>query len=403
VFVSFILGIFSSKIIAVFLGTSGMALIGSFKNFSGMLKSIATLGINNSIVKLFVENKDDQEELSIVYSTFFWLFLGISTLLCIAVEAMAPMLSHLLFYSNQYTTPIRFFGLLLPLMVINSFWLAIYNGLEKYKSIILIQVISNVLQFGTTAYLIMFDNIEGGLLSVALGELLMVVVTYVFVSKDKSYFQFRLQKILSVKYLKIIQRFSIMALLSAVVVPVTLMVIRDSIVRQYALNEAGLWDAINRLSGFYMMFFSSGLSLYYMPKLASIHTESEFKVELKEYFKVLVPLFFVMLLGLYLAKSFVLKLAFTAEFSSINDLLIWQLIGDFFRIMTLAFGFQVLVKTMMKRYFIIELLFNCSYLLLALYLLPLYGIKGALQAYCIANILSFIVVLLMFRKLFSKS
>jgi PST family polysaccharide transporter len=380
-----------------------MALMGSFKNFSGMLKSIATLGINNSIVKLFVENKEDQEELSVVYSTFFWLFLGISTLLCIAVVFMAPMLSNLLFYSNQYTTPLRFFGLLLPLMVINSFWLAIYNGLEKYKSIILIQVISNVVLFATTAYLIVCHNIEGGLLSVALGEFLMVIVTYIFVRKDKSYFQFRLQKILSIKYLKIIQRFSIMALLSAVVVPVTLMVIRDAIVKQFALNEAGLWDAINRLSGFYMMFFSSGLSLYYMPKLASIHTENEFKVELKDYFKILVPLFFVMLLVIYLAKSFVLKLAFTAEFSSINDLLIWQLIGDFFRIMTLAFGFQVLVKTMMKRYFIIELFFNCSYLLLAFYLLPLSGIKGAVQAYCLANILSFLVVLVMFRKLFSRS
>jgi PST family polysaccharide transporter len=52
--VSFVLGIFSSKIISVFLGTSGMALTGSFRNFALMIKSVATLGINNSIVKLFI-------------------------------------------------------------------------------------------------------------------------------------------------------------------------------------------------------------------------------------------------------------------------------------------------------------------------------------------------------------
>lgn len=366
-----------------------------------MLKSVATLGINNSIVKLFVENKEDKEELSIIYSTFFWLFLGIATLLCVGVVLTAPMLSNFLFYSNQYATPLRFFGLFLPLMVINSFWLAIYNGLEKYKSIILIQVISNVVLFGTTAFLIVENNIEGGLLSVALGEFLMVGVTFVFVRKDKKYFQFQLQKILKVKYLKIIQKFGFMALLSAVIVPATLLLIRNAIVQYYSVDEAGLWDAINRLSGFYMMFFSSGLSLYYMPKLAAIHTENEFKNELKEYYKIFVPLFLVMLVVLYLAKSMILKVAFTEEFSRINDLLIWQLIGDFFRIMTLAFGFQVLVKTMMKRYFMIEMIFNGTYLLLAFYLLPTYGIKGALQAYCGANILSFLVVLLMFRKLFS--
>jgi PST family polysaccharide transporter len=57
--VSFVLGVFSSKIISVFLGTSGMALMGSFRNFALMIKSLATLGASNSIVKLFVENKQD--------------------------------------------------------------------------------------------------------------------------------------------------------------------------------------------------------------------------------------------------------------------------------------------------------------------------------------------------------
>ena len=69
--ISFVLGILSTRIISVYLGSSGMALMGSFRNFSVMLKSIATMGISNSIVKLFVENKSDKKELSIIYSTFF--------------------------------------------------------------------------------------------------------------------------------------------------------------------------------------------------------------------------------------------------------------------------------------------------------------------------------------------
>jgi PST family polysaccharide transporter len=36
-----------------------------------MIKSVATLGINNSFIKLFVENKEDKNELGIIYSTFF--------------------------------------------------------------------------------------------------------------------------------------------------------------------------------------------------------------------------------------------------------------------------------------------------------------------------------------------
>lgn len=83
-----------------------------------------------------------------------------------------------------------------------------------------------------------------------------------------------------------------MALLSAVIAPLTLILIRNTIVQNYSINEAGVWDAVNRLSSFYMLFFNTGLSLYYMPKLASLNTDDEFKTELKSYFKTLVPLFF---------------------------------------------------------------------------------------------------------------
>ena len=387
----------------MFLGTSGMALMGSFRNFALMLKSVATLGISNSIVKLFVENKEDKRELSVIYSTFFWIFLFISTALALFVLLFASPISTFLFYTNTYTTPIRFFGLLLPLMVINSFWLAIYNGLEKFKRILLIQIISNVLVFGLTALLIWKKNILGGLLSVAIGEVLMVLVTFIFVSRQADYFKFDLQKLISKKYFNTIKKFSVMALLTAIIAPLTLLFIRNMIVEKYAIQEAGIWDAVNRLSSFYMIFFSSGLSLYYMPKLASIHTESEFKTELKSYFKVFVPLFLVMLIVIYIAKGIILKLAFTPDFSKVESVLIWQLLGDFFRIMTLAFGFQILVKTMMKRYFLVEIVFNSMYFLLSFYLIKENATEGVLQAYFYTNVFCFLLVLFLFRKLFYSS
>ena len=400
--VSFVLGVFSSKIISVFLGTSGMALMGSFRNFALMIKSVATLGISNSIVKLFVENKEDKKELSVIYSTFFWFFLFISGGLAMLILAFASPISSFLFFTPDYENAIRFFGLLLPFMVINTFWLAIYNGLEKYKSIVVIQIISNILIFGITALLIWKHDITGGLYSIAIGEFLMVVVTFLFVRRDSDYFKFDLHKIMNKKYVKVIKKFSGMALLSAVIVPLTLLFIRKEIVQNYSIHEAGIWDAVNRLSSFYMMFFSSGLSLYYMPKLASIHTEKEFKVELKSYFKIFVPLFLLMLIVIYIAKSFILKIAFTEEFSSINDLIIWQLAGDFIKILTLAFGFQIVVKTMMKRYFLGEIAFNVSYFLLSFYLMKEFSVEGVLQAYFYANLICLGIVLFMFRKLFFK-
>ncbi|WP_396192991.1 O-antigen translocase [Flavobacterium sp.] len=398
--ISFVLGILSTRIISVYLGSSGMALMGSFRNFSVMIKSIATMGISNSIVKLFVENKSDKKELSIIYSTFFWILLVVSVLLTSLALLFSETISVFLFYSNSYKIPIQFFALLLPLMVINTFWLAIYNGLEKFKSIVIMQIISNVLIFLATALLIWKKNIVGGLLSIAIGELIMVFITFLFVVKDTEYFKFDLQKVISSKYFNVIKKFILMALLSAVIAPLTLILIRNTIVQNYSINEAGVWDAVNRFSSFYMLFFNTGLSLYYMPKLASLNTDEEFKTELKSYFKTLVPLFVIMLAVIFFCKALIIRFVFSNEFSSINELLIWQLAGDFIKVITLAFGFQIVVKTMMKKYFIGEIIFNLSYFLLSYYLLKTNAVEGVLQAYFYANLITFVLILFMFRKLF---
>jgi O-antigen/teichoic acid export membrane protein len=398
--VSFFLGIASTKIVSVFIGTSGMALLGNFKNFMAMFKSMSTLGINNLVVKLVVENKKDKKELSIIYSTFFWVFLMISVVLGGVVLAFSGFIADFLFFNNRYVVPIQFFGLLLPLVVINAFWMAIYNGLEEFKKIVFIQIISNILVFGLTAFLIWKQNIFGGLLSLILSELLLVLVTFLFVRRDKSYFQFDLQRIISKKYLDAILKFSSMALLSAVIIPMTLMLIRNSIVAHYSIDEAGIWDGVNKLSSFYMLIFSSGLSLYYMPKLASLKTDEEFKDELKSYFKIFVPLFVIMLIVVFLLKGFIIDFAFTTEFSRIKGVLIWQLLGDLLRIMTLAFGYQIVAKAMIKKYFILEITFNLLYLFLSYYLVRVSSFEGALQAYFFANLLLFVLILWMFRKLF---
>lgn len=403
VIVSFFLGIASTKIVSVFMGTSGMALLGSFKNFTSMFKSMSTIGISNLVVKLVVENKNDNKELSIIYSTFFWVFLLISVVLGGVVLIFAGFISDFLFFNNKCVVPIQFFGLFLPLVVINTFWLAIYNGLEEFKKIVFIQIISNILVFGLTAFLIWKQNIYGGLLSVALSEGLLVLVTFLFVRSDRSYFQFDLQKIINKKYLDAILKFSSMALLSAFIVPMTFMLIRNHIVNQYSIEEAGIWDAVNRLSGFYMMIFSSGLSLYYMPKLASLKTDNEFKDELKSYFKVFVPLFVILLIVVFLFKGFIIDLAFTPAFSRIKEVLIWQILGDFLRIMTLAFGYQIVAKAMIKKYFILEIVFNLVYLTLSYYLVQNSSFEGALQAYFFANLFLFVLILWMFRKIFKIS
>lgn len=400
--INFILGVLSVRIVAQFLGPSGMALIGSFKNFTALFKSLSTLGVNASLVRLFVENKNDKTELSKIYSTFFWIFLVISIGLGVLIALFSEFFSRFLFATSDYGFAIRLFGLVLPFIVLNTFWIAIYNGLQQFRKIVFIQIVASVLTFVLTVSLIYFKRLEGALIATAISDIVLLLITLLFVVNNKEYFQFDLQKIISKKYFSVIGKFSAMSLLSAIIVPVTLISIRNLLIDTNSIEKAGIWDAVNRVSGFYMLFFSSGLSLYYMPRLAELKTNSEFVSELRNYFKTLVPLFLILVVGIFVFKDFIVKVALTKAFSEVKEVIVWQLLGDLLKVMSLAFGYQILVKTMMKRYFAVEIIFNVAYFGLAYLMIQNESVTGAVKAYFFANCISFVLMLFFFRKIFSK-
>lgn len=396
--VSFVLGIASTKIISLLVGTAGMAVMGSFRNFSTMLKSTTTLGINNTLIKLIGENKEDKTKLSALYATSIWFFLSLATVLCVLVVSFSTYISQFIFLTDRYSFVVSLFGFALPLVVLNAFWMAVYNGWEKFKKIVTIQIISNVLIFAVSTLLIVKEKLFGALVAIAVAEGIAFLVTLFFIIKNKDFSGFKFKWFIEKKYVKIILSFSGMALLSAILVPLTLIAIRNFIIQYLSIEQAGIWDALNRLSGFYMLFFLSGLTMYYAPKLASLQTDKAFFEEVKSYFKLVVPLFVLVVVCIYIFRSFFIEICFTKEFLPIKDILIWQILGDFFKILSLAFGYQILIKMMVKKYFLVELFFNLSYLFLSVFLMQLYGISGVTKAYFLSNFLSFVVIIILFKK-----
>lgn len=398
VIVNFILGIVSLKVISVYLGTSGMALTGSFRNFTALFKSLSTNGFSQSLIKLFVENKEDKKEVSSVISTFFWLYLLLSVFFGALIILFSDMLSSFVLQNNQFSLYIKIFGLILPFFALQSFMSSLFNALLWFKKIVFLQIISAILVFVTTVFLIYYEQLEGALIAVALADFILFFIVLFVAFQNKAFLQFDIQKIISKKYLKVIRNFSVMAMLSGIIVPLNFILIRNLIIDTHTIQQAGIWDAVNRISGFYMLFFTTGFSFYYIPKLSSIQTQLEFKVELKNYFKTVIPIFALLVVIIYFLKSLIIEVVLTHEFQGVKTLLFWQLAGDFFKLLTLAFGYQILVKTMMKKYFIIELFYNISFFVFSFILVNEFSAYGVVQSYLIANFLNFLLVIIMFRK-----
>jgi len=81
-----------------------------------------------------------------------------------------------------------------------------------------------------------------------------------------------------------------------------------------------------------------------------------------------------------------------------QSLFLWQLLGDFFKVMALVLGYQLLAKKMLWHYLVIEMLSIAFLYFSSLFLIEEYGYMGASIAHFFNCILLFCVLLLVFKK-----
>ena len=110
-----------------------------------------------------------------------------------------------------------------------------------------------------------------------------------------------------------------MAIYSAVLISITYLLLRNSIIKNVDIETAGLWEAMNKISTFYMIFFSSLFTLYLLPKLSLNKTINGYNTIMFDYFKFIIPLMITLFVVCYILRIFIIKLFLTDEFLEIKD------------------------------------------------------------------------------------
>ena len=119
-----------------------------------------------------------------------------------------------------------------------------------------------------------------------------------------------------------------------------------------------------------------------------------------DFYKIIIPIFFVGLVVIFLLKNTIIQLLLTKEFLPMSTLFLWQLIGDLFKAMSLILGIRFFAKKEVKGYFITEIISFSILYVSSLVLISKFGNEGAVLAHAITYILYFFVLLIYFRRVF---
>lgn len=390
-------GLLTSNAIAHFIGAEGMALVGNLRNFVSSIQSIATLGLYNGVVKYIAEFKNNTVELSKTISTSFYLGFIATVLVSFGCYFNAEAINNVIFPKyNDYAYVIEVLAIALPFYTLNLFTFSILNGFSKFKILIIINIIGQILGVAVTLILIYKNRIDGALISVVISESLIFLITLVGIVNQRTLIP--LIKVSSVSFEKIkkLSSFSVMALFSAIVLPLVALAIRSYIIDNIGFKEAGFWEAMTRISKYYLMFVSSLLTLYILPRLSEIDNVKDFRKEVFNFYKTIIPIFAIGLIAIYFLRTYIITIVFSSEFKPVEDLFLWQLLGDFVKVLSIVIAYQFLAKKMFWHYIITEAFSVIIMYATSIYFIDIYGVKGATISHFVSYVLYYGVILLIF-------
>ena len=390
-------GFLTTKFIAIFIGAEGLSLIGNLRNFLTAVQYFATVGLYNGVVKFIGEFKNDTKKLSKTLSTAYYFGFCAMFLISLLCYFNSEFINNLVFSERyNYAYIIRIMAIALPFYVLNMFSFSIMNGFAKYKFLMIINIIGQIMGLCVTLLLIWQDNIDGALISVVISPSLIFLITAVGIVNRRNFLSHLKVSNIDFSILKKLSPFALMAAVSGFALPLVMIGIRNYIISVEGMEAAGFWEAMNRISVYYLMFVNSIMTLYFLPRFQEIDSKKEFRSEVFDFYKTMIPVFSLGLLAIYLLRPFIIAIFLTDEFARVEELFGWQLLGDLVKVLAIVIAYQFIAKKMFFHFIITELFLVAMLYVSSVYFVDLYGVRGANIGHFVSYVMYYIIILVIF-------
>jgi PST family polysaccharide transporter len=386
------------KLVAWFAGPAGVGKLGQFMSLMSLLAVLAGGGISAGIVKYVAEYRHDAQKLSRLLAAALWYALCASCLMGGAALLFSRQIALWLLGDPGYESLIRVLAVAQLGIALVNYILAVINGFMDVRRLAFIQVLGSVFSIVLVLWLSRWLHLYGALLALVLGQLLCLVVGLPAWWRSP-YFQRSMLRMHFDREMTLrLAAFSVMTLSSALLPPLINIAVRDHLAVQFGWEQVGYWQAVSKVSDAYLLFLTTAINIYYLPKLASTHERASLVLELRNAYRYLMPAVVVLAAVVYVLKGWVTRLLFSADFTSANALYGPQLMGDVIKIASFILSYVMLAKAMTRLFVISECVFAASYLVLVYVLTTHFGLIGAMYAFTINYVIYLVFNVLVVRR-----
>ena len=389
-----------TKLFAILLGPSGIAVLGNMKSVMQILMSSASFGMQRGIIRFTSEFREQRHAFQKLLGTLHIIYGSIALVIAVVLFFLSDYLANVILQDDKYAWLFQILAIIVPFQGFHVLYFSVLQGLDNYKKVVwveLVMIFCNLIFVGVSTFKF---GLTGALFSVACMPVFYFFISVVFLKSDIPNFKIAW----SSSTAKNLFLYALMTLFSGIAFPLLFILIRNHISSVLGMDEVGYWEAINQFSFFYFILLNSVMLMYVLPKITAQTDNMFYRSQVVEYLKKIMPLFALFLITLFLLRKYAILALLSPEFSSIEILFGWQLLGDFFRALTLIFSIYFHARRMAIPYIIIDALLFVLMLTLTTVFVDSYGLLGAVKAHFISYFIYFIVTVFWLRKtLFSAN
>lgn len=370
-------------------------MLGNFMTLVAIASMLGGGGVINGVIKYVAEFKSrPQRMLSFIKASAIYV-IGFSFSLLLVGVIFSTEISRYIFGSDKYYWVIIILAFAQVGFGFSNLVIGVVNGYRDTVIYAKLQIYGNLLGLPLVYVLLKNYGIPGAAIGVVVFYFSNVFPAcyYYYKYPFRGYF-FKFK--LSLPDCKNLFSYTVMLVVSTLAFPVVEIIIRQKIISSSGFSDAGLWQGAIKLSGAYLGFFSVFFAYYLLPVISS---EVDKNVIRRTVLFFLFCTAFAYIVGaslFYFFRQHLIPILLSDEFSPLNDLIKYQLVGDFFRILSYVMGFVAVAKAATKLYILSEVLQSVGFLslsiLFGLYNSTLHGVLfGYLTTYVIYFFLSFFI------------
>lgn len=383
-----------TKLFAILLGPSGIAVLGNMKSVMQILISSASFGMQRGIIRFTSEFREQRHAFQKLLGTLHIIYGSIALVIAVVLFFLSDYLANVILQDDKYAWLFQILAIIVPFQGFHVLYFSILQGLDNYKKVVwveLVMIFCNLIFVSVSTFKF---GLTGALFSVACMPVFYFFISVVFLKYDIPNFKIAW----SSSTAKNLFLYALMTLFSGIAFPLLFILIRNHISSVLGIDEVGYWEAVNQFSFFYFILLNSVMLMYVLPKITAQTDNVFYRSQVVEYVKKIMPLFAVFLIVLFLLRKYAILVLLSPEFTSIETLFGWQLLGDFFRAMTLIFSIYFHARRLAIPYITIDALLIVLLFTLTTVFVDSYGLIGAVKAHFISYFIYFIVTVFWLRK-----